>query len=212
MKCPNKTYTLPTNGYEPERELYVWNNNKTISKHNCYAYVADDIMAGIDTKPQPGKRYYIDKSKFHKTFKNYHEYQSYNDNSNYEFHKKMLTYHGEMESSALMNQTMNNINCDNVLKRIQLDIPNLKLVSKNDTCPNDHYKGYVAVHEGKDYHFWRQDQDGTWSHKPGGNYAVTTDADGCNIVNPSVSNRNFGRLNYKHECSYFCIPIDTKII
>lgn len=60
---------------------------------------------------------------------------------------------------------------------------------------------------GQDFHFYRQDKDGTWSHKQGWGYGPTKlDASGKVIVDPRKCNRNYGRLNYSKVCSTMCIP------
>ena len=59
----------------------------------------------------------------------------------------------------------------------------------------------------QDFHFYRQDKDGTWSHKQGWGYGPTKlDASGKVIVDPRKCNRNYGRLNYSKVCSTMCIP------
>ena len=59
----------------------------------------------------------------------------------------------------------------------------------------------------QDFHFYRQDRDGTWSHKQGWGYGPTKlDASGKVIIDPRTCNRNYGRLNYSKVCSTMCIP------
>jgi len=63
----------------------------------------------------------------------------------------------------------------------------------------------------QDFHFYRQDKDGTWSHKQGWGYGPTKlDASGKVIVDPRTCNRNYGRLNYSKVCSTMCIPKQFK--
>jgi len=40
-----------------------------------------------------------------------------------------------------------------------------------------------------DYHWYRQNPDGTWSHKPGHDVARDVDASGAKITNPELANR-----------------------
>jgi hypothetical protein len=44
----------------------------------------------------------------------------------------------------------------------------------------------------QDYHWYRQDRGGLWSHKPGNTYATNVDATGRVIRNPLNANRNYG--------------------
>lgn len=57
-----------------------------------------------------------------------------------------------------------------------------------------------------DYHFWRQDDDGYWSHKPGYQNPRREDARGKLIKAPHESSREFEHFNYTHQCNYYCIP------
>ena len=63
----------------------------------------------------------------------------------------------------------------------------------------------------QDFHFYRQDKDGTWSHKQGWGYGPTKlDADGKVIIDPRYSNRNFKPFNYSVVCSSMCVPKQYK--
>jgi hypothetical protein len=77
------------------------------------------------------------------------------------------------------------------------------------TCPKDHYKGFLAVDKNpksNDFHFWRQEADGYWTHKLGSNLPSSVDASGLRIRNPDTSNRDFGGHSYSESCGYFCVP------
>lgn len=100
--------------------------------------------------------------------------------------------------------------CKSFYKRMKKDTPHLYLSSFDKPCRKGFSKGFIAVSnlKGKDtdYHFWRQDSNGLWSHKPGATDVVNVDADGKNINNPYLANRNYGRLYYNKPCYYFCRP------
>lgn len=53
-----------------------------------------------------------------------------------------------------------------------------------------------------DYHWWRQQPDGTWKHKPGQRPVRDRDWDGNPITDPSKSNRG----PYTTFCGYLCAP------
>jgi hypothetical protein len=61
---------------------------------------------------------------------------------------------------------------------------------------------YMAIWPGTDYHWFRRDASGYWSHKPGGGLA--TDLDYANppkkITNPSIANTG----NYTVNGGYYC--------
>jgi hypothetical protein len=70
-------------------------------------------------------------------------------------------------------------------------------------CPKNYYKIYLALGY-TDFHFYRQDSDGKWSHKPGGNCVSRVDASGEDIINPHFSNRKYNYENY-FRGEFFCI-------
>ena len=59
---------------------------------------------------------------------------------------------------------------------------------------------YVAlvIWPNVDFHWYRQDKSGCWSHKPGGTAARNTDESGKTIKDPKTANRG----NYTQFCSY----------
>jgi len=52
-----------------------------------------------------------------------------------------------------------------------------------------------------DYHWYRQDKDGTWSHKPGEGTARNTDNSEDFITDPETADRG----DYSTFCGFFCV-------
>ena len=48
--------------------------------------------------------------------------------------------------------------------------------------------------EQPDYHFYRQDSDGTWSHKANNSNISRIDASGKIIINPKLADRNYKKI------------------
>ena len=96
--------------------------------------------------------------------------------------------------------------CDKMFERIRADNPSLIRVNYNDKCPKGYRKGYLAVDDGDDtdYHFWRLDLNGKWSHKPGATEATDKDSNGKIILFPHLAERKSDSHHYKKSCSYFC--------
>ena len=95
-----------------------------------------------------------------------------------------------------------NITCKAYNKRILADNKSIRKTRKRD-CPNGYYLGALAVNPGYDYHFYRRDKNGYWSHKAGPTKATVYDASGKLIKDPKYANRKHGkRLNYKKFCGY----------
>ena len=110
--------------------------------------------------------------------------------------------------SGYPNLSEKDYKCPTIMKRTLSDNPNIKKVNSiKDTCPAGYYKGAVVVAPGRDYHYYRLNDDGFWSHKPG--YKPTTIYDSNNniIKDPKLAARDYGgTLNYKDFCGYTCVP------
>ena len=98
--------------------------------------------------------------------------------------------------------------CITFYNRLKKDMPSMYLVNFKDRCKKGFYKGFIAIDSkngDEDYHFWRQDKSGYWSHKPGRREATDVDASGKKIINPLKANRNYQYFNYKDPCFFFCL-------
>jgi hypothetical protein len=105
--------------------------------------------------------------------------------------------------------------CSNVDKLIMADIPGLLHSSYHEKCPARTSKGAMVVDEGNDYHFFRQDSDGMWSHKDGSNKVKRYDALKRRIFDPELASRDYtwqgSDLNYDDFCAFYCVPRDHEI-
>ena len=101
-----------------------------------------------------------------------------------------------------------NYTCDPFIKRLRKDIPSLYDSTFRGKCKKGFFKIYMAVTENSpdtDYHFYRHDKNGYWSHKPGRTDVTNVDASGKKIINPDKANRNYTHYNYDRGCGFFCI-------
>lgn len=103
-------------------------------------------------------------------------------------------------------------------------------IGKNEVCPAGTYKIALVVdltddpneenddfpetidgisswveYPDMDYHWYRQNPDGTWSHKRGQSAVIDYDATGNTIYDPQVCDRNYGGLNYSVFVGYFAV-------
>jgi hypothetical protein len=60
----------------------------------------------------------------------------------------------------------------------------------------------LVIWQGVDYHWYRQDRNGRWTHKPGGTKATNVDNSGAVITNPETANRG----GYTQFGGYFFTP------
>lgn len=111
-------------------------------------------------------------------------------------------------------ETPGQYSCAYITASLIDDVPNLQTSSFAEPCQPYFHKIFFAVsseHGTNDFHFWRQDSDGYWSHKAGSQTPQRFDADNRNIINPLTSNRHFESHNYDQPCGYFCIPNKSPI-
>lgn len=99
-----------------------------------------------------------------------------------------------------------NLNCPEVMMRTLADNPNIIPTTFEKSCHADYYKGALVVDPKNDYHYYRLNDEGYWTHKAGYKPSSAYDAKGKLIYNPEKASRNYGRLNYSDFCGYFCVP------
>ena len=101
--------------------------------------------------------------------------------------------------------------CPKIMTRTLADNPNIYKAKENMRCLSSHYKGALVVAPNRDYHYYRENDDGQWTHKPGYKPSTSFDSKNNIIVNPRKAARDYGgTLNYKDFCGYLCVPRDEK--
>ena len=98
--------------------------------------------------------------------------------------------------------------CVSFFKRILNDIPSVYLTSFKQKCKKGFHKAFFAIDSNKnehDYHFYRQDNNQLWSHKPGTTNVINYDSEYKIIKNPYTANRNYIHYNYDKPCFFFCV-------
>jgi hypothetical protein len=103
--------------------------------------------------------------------------------------------------------------CPDLFARIMGDIPEVRLTTFIDKCPKGFRKIAVVVDPNEDYHFYRQDADGYWSHKPGATPVTRLDTTGRPIYDPMLATRDnkSSNLNYERFCGYLLVPVTKNI-
>jgi hypothetical protein len=97
--------------------------------------------------------------------------------------------------------------CPTVAKLTKSDLGS-KFVrsSYSKPCQQGMSKVALVVAPGTDYHWYRQNPDGTWSDKAGSNKVKNWDAKKRKVFNPSGASRDYGDgLAYKDFCGFFCV-------
>jgi hypothetical protein len=101
--------------------------------------------------------------------------------------------------------------CDAVTKLAKFDglmpVTTWKPGDPPPMCPADSCLVALAIDPGPkdpDFHWYRLNQDGTWSEKPGQTPARIFQNNGMNVTDPSTADRG----DYTLFCGYFCVPKD----
>jgi hypothetical protein len=92
----------------------------------------------------------------------------------------------------------NNLTCDEVFDAAVCD--GLVPSDAATPCPEGMHKVYLVVDPGWDYHWYRQDLNGLWSHKPGRTAATNRDNSLKRITDPAKADTG----SYTDHCGYFC--------
>lgn len=105
------------------------------------------------------------------------------------------------------NNKYNKIFCYDIEKAMICDNSEIKISSFNQKCSNNFYKIGLSVQNNINFHFYKQNLNGIWSHKDAGFHVNNLDSNKKIIINPKESNRNFGKYrNYKKWCNFYCVP------
>jgi hypothetical protein len=75
-------------------------------------------------------------------------------------------------------------------------------------CADCQHRVALVIAPGYDYHWYRLDRDGRWSHKPGGTAATNLDNSGHAITDPRTADRG----PYTVFCGFYCVKKSTVTI
>lgn len=143
--------------------------------------------------------------------------RSHNNCYNYGNNKRTDTF--AQPGRAAGAQYTKPITCQKVIQAALAD--GLVQLPSSGNCPSAKDKIALVVapcvapgctspfYSGNDYHWYRQDENGMWSHKPGGTPAKNLDNSGNPIPNPETANRCSPSLCYSQFCGYFCSCSDS---
>lgn len=163
--------------YNPSK----WTNNFYVqNSHNCYAYALDDLDINI---AKTCKKIYPTKKTCVSLRPKPGAYNKYNIPN-----KERMTCKGLRESILKDNKEIYKIN------------------SNNKKCKSNYYKIAFAVQPKMTYHFYRQDNDCSWSHKDGPKKPTQLDTSKKKIYDPKFANRKYDHVNYSDFCGYLCVP------
>jgi hypothetical protein len=218
-------------GSEPEYQPEMWSNPFVEGSHNCYSYFLNRQVRAVKEKC---KEICLTKNKDVKNCPN--------DNSDCTDLKPQPGDYVLVKRTGSDADKERIYRCPEMQRKILADNPSIYPVAFNSKCPANYYKGAMVVdsgvgygykvkktgangnantkkQDGNTYHFYRQDKDGRWSHKPGISPVTNKDADGKLIYVPHYANRDYRKedendddaLFYNEFCGYYCIPTNGTV-
>jgi hypothetical protein len=170
---------LPTSGSEPRYEPFKWNGPRSFSS--------------------PATTVELD----------YVTTQLRNNCYNYACNKRTDTF--ALPGRSQPGWTMPAFTCPAVTAAAVTD--GLQPVDCAVACAQGSYKKALVVDsiddplfpgDDRDFHWYRQDADGLWSHKPGPGKATNLDGSSRPIPDPRTANRKAGSYDYADFCGCFC--------
>lgn len=115
---------------------------------------------------------------------------------------------GYASGKMITRETISKTNIINAVKKDVNYISKVKgfrTAGEKEKPGHREYKVALVIAPGKDYHWYRQDSDGYWSHKRGITNVTRADASDRYIINPRLSNRNYSNVNYSTFCGYYFV-------
>lgn len=219
LKCPNKVkgdtsfcekhQNCPeflkkfVNKGEPEYNPDRWSEPYIEGSHNCYTYFLDTIYPNLIKKCEK-----LCKKNSDSCPKKVSQCRT------------LIPQPGDnslMENEGHLRNKTYKYSCKEMEQKIFKDNNVIKKGKLIEKCPPNHHKGAMVVDPGNTFHFYRQNRDGTWSHKPGTLPVTNLDADKKPIYTPYTANRDYTKpgesdpINYTNFCGYYCIPNDKKL-
>ena len=97
--------------------------------------------------------------------------------------------------------------CEIIIQKMKEDYPDIQGSSFYEVLEPLRYKialVYDSNSVNNDFHFYRQDCNTLWSHKPGKNKITNKDASGYWITNPQYCDRDYSSKEDGHHYDKFC--------
>jgi hypothetical protein len=199
-------YRQYLSGYEPVFNPMDWSHPYIESSHNCYSYFLDDKEDAIKEKCNE------------LCLKNNKSGCPKKISQCGDLKPQPGDYFILLENGSLRTKVID-YHCPAMEKNILSDNPSIIKTKFNAKCPANYYKGAMAVDPNHTYHFYRQNPDGTWSHKPGTLPVTNIDANKRTIYAPHYANRNYENdkrnkepIVYTDFCGYYCVPTSNYVL
>ena len=129
--------------------------------------------------------------------------QDHNNCYNYSNNKRTDTF-AQPGRAAGISMSWDDMHCDRVFNAAKAD--GILPLPPSGICPCNKDKIALVVAPDEDYHWYRLDSGGKWSHKPGHTEATNLDNSHHTISSPETADRG----GYTDFCGYFCSCSDER--
>jgi hypothetical protein len=107
----------------------------------------------------------------------------------------------------------NQFTCNEIIKRVLLDFPDANFLGNTPKinslqCKEGFHMVFLVIDnedENRDYHFYRRNKRGFWTHKPGSYKIYYVDGSNDVITNPYYANHHYREFQYNTPCGFFCV-------
>ena len=192
-------------GSEPEYQPELWSNPYIEGSHNCYSYFLNRQVRAV-------------KEKCNEICLKKHKESCPQKDSECSDLKPQPGDFSLIKMTGTDKDKERIYQCPNMQKKILNDNPSIKPVVFNQKCPAGYYKGALVVDPDSTFHFYKQDNNSLFSHKPGISKVANKDSSGNVIYVPHFADRDYrddkdndDAINYTNFCGYYCIP-DNKLV
>merc|ERR1712166_88104 len=173
----------------PKWEPKKWNNDFFLTKsHNCYMYSLNKINNRLVRRC---REYHNGKKTLKKKEKSY---------------KKKWEFLWARPGKAAGYAFTKPFNCEDMVNGVLLDSPSIKYTKERNSnfkCPKNYYRVALFKNDkGREFHFYRQDSNGIWSHKNGWRKVTNLDCKKQLIKDPLKAKRGI----YNVFCGFFAVP------
>lgn len=177
----------------PKYEPWLWNQDRIRYSTNCYAYACNDSMGHpFNGKPQPGQlaQFALGKRK------PAHGLVEAGPGAKVTDAKAHPLPSSEVRFGVLLDDTLRAHSLISILRTPEQRVSNQA----------GYYLIALVVDQDRDYHWYRQDNTGFWSHKPGHGEATNLDASGAVITDPQACDMSYPvtGIMYRFVCYYYC--------
>jgi hypothetical protein len=185
----------------PELEQYLLSTSGSAVDNSVLTYVKGAIAQPSPNPPKPATTvtcppcYAADAPAYNPGVWNVPAVQPYNNCYNYANNQQTDTF---AQPGVASGHPMTGLSCGGVQPSAVSDGLNAVPDFSGKLTSGQGWYVALVVWPGQDFHWYRQDSNGCWSHKPGSTPVINTDDSGNRIADPQTCDRG----SYTQFCSY----------